>query len=129
MKYELSQAKVSSCTPYIFFILFRSVSWLTVSNTGLKSSMIRSTQQSSSIAQCKSPVIFNCEVSALVRDENKVKIKHGFNEELYIWTITAHGHCADRYMNDKSQFSITTQVQTNIVLNKCSTIIYKYTDI
>ena len=67
--------------------------------------------------------------AAPVRDENKVKIKHGFNEELYIWTITAHGHCADRDMNDhKSQFSITTQVQTDIVLNRCITTIYKYTD-
>ena len=36
-----------------------------------------------------------------VRDGNKVKIKHGFNEELYIWTITAHGHCADRGMNEQ----------------------------
>ena len=65
--------------------------------------------------------------TAPVRDGNKVKIKHGFNEELYIWTITAHGHCADRGMNDyKSQLSITTQVQTNTVFDKCSTTIYKY---
>ena len=42
--------------------------------------------------------------SAPVRDENKVKIKHGFNGELYIWTIAAHGHCTDRDMNEYSQF-------------------------
>ena len=74
-------------------------------------------------------LLFHSIASAPVRDENKVKIKDGFNGELYIWTITAHGHCEDRDMNDqKSQISITTQVQTNIVLNKCSTTIYKYTD-
>ena len=56
-----------------------------------------------------------------VRDENKVKIKHGFNEELYIWTITAHRHCADRDMNEYSQFtqyinsSKTNQVSNNVV--------------
>ena len=61
VKYELSQAKASSCTPYIFSILCRSVSWLTVSNAALKSNMTRSTQWSSSIAQRKSLVILTAQ--------------------------------------------------------------------
>ena len=45
-----------------------------------------------------------------------MKIKHGFNEELNIWTVTAHGHCADRGMNEYSQFTQYIIKMTNIYI-------------